>query len=204
RLIDVITAYVSGATAEGYAEDWDLEQLWEALKTLYPVKIDHKDLPDSEAIGEPGELTREELLDALVEDAERAYAVREAELEEIAGEGAMRQLEPNVLLNVIDRKWREHLYEMDYLKEGIGLRAMAQRDPLVEYQREGFDMFSAMMDAIKEESIGFLFNLEVQVEEQEGPAPAIAPLEAGAGAEATGATGEPQLDVSLLKAAQEA
>jgi preprotein translocase subunit SecA len=68
---------------------------------------------------------------------------------------------------VLDRKWREHLYEMDYLQEGIGLRAMGQRDPLVEYQREGFTMFSTMMDAIKEESVAFLFNLEVQV----GPAP---------------------------------
>src|SRR6201988_3669041 len=173
-LVDVITAYVNGATAEGYAEDWDLEQLWEALKTLYPVKIDHKDLLDSEAIGEPGELTREELLAALVGDAERAYAVREAELEEIAGEGAMRQLERNVLLNVIDRKWREHLYEMDYLKEGIGLRAMAQRDPLVEYQREGFDMFMGMLDGLKEESVGVLFNARVQA----APSPAVAPVAA--------------------------
>ncbi|MDT5200170.1 MAG: preprotein translocase subunit SecA, partial [Mycobacterium sp.] len=132
------------------------------LKTLYPVGIDHKNLIDSEAIGEPGELTREELLDELVEDADRAYAKREAELEELAGEGAMRQLERNVLLNVIDRKWREHLYEMDYLKEGIGLRAMAQRDPLVEYQREGFDMFSGMLEGLKEESVGFLFNVAVE------------------------------------------
>src|ERR1700744_6699759 len=173
-LVDVITAYVDGATGEGYAEDWDLEQLWEALKTLYPVNIDHKDLIDSEAIGEPGEPTREELLDALVEDAERAYAVREAELEEIAGEGAMRQLERNVLLNVIDRKWREHLYEMDYLKEGIGLRAMAQRDPLVEYQREGFDMFTGMLEGMKEESVGFLFN--VSVEAVPAPQVAVAPV----------------------------
>ena len=69
------------------------------------------------------------------------------------------------MLSVVDRKWRDHLYEMDYLKEGIGLRAMAQRDPLVEYQREGYNMFSQMMGAIKEESIGFLFNLDVQVEQ---------------------------------------
>ncbi len=161
-LVAVITAYVDGATATGYAEDWDLEKLWEALKTLYPVGIDHHTLIDSDAVGEPGELTREELLDALVEDADRAYAKREAELEELAGEGAMRQLERNVLLNVIDRKWREHLYEMDYLKEGIGLRAMAQRDPLVEYQREGFDMFAGMLDGLKEESVGFLFNVAVE------------------------------------------
>ena len=66
-----------------------------------------------------------------------------------------------MLLSVLDRKWREHLYEMDYLREGIGLRAYSQRDPLVEYQREGFDLFSAMMDSIKEESVGYLFNVEV-------------------------------------------
>ena len=135
--------------------------------------IDHKHADRfRRGIGEPGELTREELLDALVKDAERAYATREAELEGLAGEGAMRQLERNVLLNVIDRKWREHLYEMDYLKEGIGLRAMAQRDPLVEYQREGFDMFSGMLEGLKEESVGFLFNVAVEAV----PAPQVAPV----------------------------
>ncbi|MUL81010.1 MULTISPECIES: preprotein translocase subunit SecA [unclassified Mycolicibacterium] len=178
-LVDVITAYADGATAEGYAEDWDLAKLWDALKTLYPVGIDHHDLVDSDAVGEPGELTRDELLEALVADADRAYAEREKQLEELAGEGAMRQLERNVLLNVIDRKWREHLYEMDYLKEGIGLRAMAQRDPLVEYQREGYDMFVGMLDALKEESVGFLFN--VQVEAAPAPAQAVGPVAAPSG-----------------------
>src|SRR6185312_16227003 len=171
-LVDVITAYVDGATSAGYSEDWDLEKLWEALKTLYPVSIDHHDLIDSDAVGEPGELTRDELLDALVADAKKAYEVREKQLEEIAGDGAMRQLERNVLLNVVDRKWREHLYEMDYLKEGIGLRAMAQRDPLVEYQREGYDMFIGMLEGMKEESVGFLFNVSVEA----APAPAVAPV----------------------------
>jgi len=159
---DVVTAYVDGATAEGYSEDWDLSALWDALKMLYPVGIDHHDLIDSNAVGEDGELTRDELREALLEDARRAYATREAELEAIGGEGAMRQLERSVLLTTIDRKWREHLYEMDYLKEGIGLRAMAQRDPLVEYQREGYDMFMGMLDGLKEESVGLLFNAQVQ------------------------------------------
>jgi len=77
----------------------------------------------------------------------------------------MRELERRVVLSVLDRKWREHLYEMDYLKEGIGLRAMAQRDPLVEYKREGFEMFSALLEALKEESVGFLFSVQVQVAE---------------------------------------
>ena len=80
----------------------------------------------------------------------------------------MRELERRVVLSVIDRRWRDHLYEMDYLKDGIGLRAMAQRDPLVEYQREGFAMFQQMMGSIREESVGFLFNLEVEVAPQAG------------------------------------
>ena len=176
-LVDVVKAYVDGATADGYSEDWDLETLWTALKQLYPVEIDHNDLIDSDAVGEPGELTREELLDALIADAERAYAGREGQLEEIAGEGAMRQLERNVLLNVIDRKWREHLYEMDYLKEGIGLRSFAQRDPVVEYQREGYDMFVGMLEGVKEESVGFLFNVAVEA----APAPTVAPVAAPTG-----------------------
>ena len=179
-LVDVVTAYVNGATAEGYSEDWDLETLWTALRTLYPISIDHHDLIDSDAIGEPGELTREELLDALIEDAERAYEEREKQLEEIAGEDAMRQLERNVLLNVVDRKWREHLYEMDYLKEGINLRAVAQKDPVVEYQREGYDMFRGMLDAMKEEAVGFLFNVTVEAVPA-APAAQVAPVAAPTG-----------------------
>ncbi len=114
-----------------------------------------------QAGGEKSDLTREFLVEELVADAQAAYDAREEDL----GAEVLRELERRVLLSVLDRKWREHLYEMDYLQEGIGLRAMAQRDPLVEYQREGFDMFSAMMEAIKEESVGFLFNLEVEVDE---------------------------------------
>src|ERR687893_289136 len=157
-LTDVITAYVNGATENGYAEDWDLDGLWKALKTLYPVGIAHDDIAD-----EAGDLTREVLLAAVLADAREAYARREAEVTEKVGTNAMRQLERRVVLSVLDRKWREHLYEMDYLKEGIGLRAMAQRDPLVEYKREGYLLFQAMTEAIKEESVGYLFNVEVTV-----------------------------------------
>ncbi|WP_206511267.1 preprotein translocase subunit SecA [Rhodococcus sp. BGS-1C] len=167
-ITDVITAYVNGATAEGYVEDWDLEQLWTALGTLYPVGLDHKELSHEDDLGEKSDLSRDELLEALLADARAAYARREREVEEIAGPDGMRQLERRVLLSVLDRKWREHLYEMDYLKEGIGLRAMAQRDPLVEYQREGYDMFQGMLEGLKEESVGFLFNLQVEAT----PAPA--------------------------------
>ena len=108
-------------------------------------------------------IDRDELIEQLKADAQAAYDRREAEV----GEEVMRELERRVVLSVLDRKWREHLYEMDYLREGIYLRAYSQRDPLVEYQREGFEMFAAMMDGIKEESVGFLFNLEVQVEEDD-------------------------------------
>ena len=161
-MTDVITAYVNGATENGYVEDWDLEQLWSALKTLYPLGIKYEDLTD-----DTGELTREVLLTAVLGDARAAYTSREAELDQLAGPGAMRELERRVVLSVLDRKWREHLYEMDYLKEGIGLRAMAQRDPLVEYKREGFEMFSALLEALKEESVALLFSLQVQVAEPE-------------------------------------
>jgi preprotein translocase subunit SecA len=159
-ITDVTNSYVEGATSSGYPEEWDLDQLWVALKTLYPISLTIDEAIKT-AGGQRNDLTREFLIEEVVADAQAAYDQREAEL----GVEVMRELERRVLLSVLDRKWREHLYEMDYLQEGIGLRAMAQRDPLVEYQREGFDMFSAMMDAIKEESVGFLFNLEVQVDD---------------------------------------
>src|SRR5215475_12773793 len=172
-LDDVITAYVKGATGEGYAEDWDLEQLWSSLKQLYPVGVTIEDV-EEEAGGSRDMIDSEFLEARLLDDARAAYEAREEELTP----DAMREFERLVLLQVIDRKWREHLYEMDYLQEGIGLRAHAQRDPLVEYQREGFDMFSQMLDGIKEEVVGFLFNLEVQVEEAPPPAPVVDPTAA--------------------------
>jgi preprotein translocase subunit SecA len=172
-ITDVVTSYVEGATAEGYPEDWDLDQLWTALRSLYPISVTEADVV-AEAGGDRSGLSAEQLTQLLVDDAQAAYEAREEEL----GSEVMRELERRVVLQVLDRKWREHLYEMDYLQEGIGLRAMAQRDPLVEYQREGFDMFAAMLDAIKEESVGFLFNIEVEV--QQPPAPEAAAIEAGA------------------------
>jgi preprotein translocase subunit SecA len=155
---DTLTAYVSMATSEGYSEDWDLDTLWNALKTIYPISFTIDEL--IARVGSRNGLDEEFLTATVIEDCRAAYAKREESL----GSEVMRELERKVLLSVLDRKWREHLYEMDYLQEGIGLRAMAQRDPLVEYQREGFDLFSAMMDAIKEEIAGFLFNIEVTVE----------------------------------------
>jgi preprotein translocase subunit SecA len=158
---DIVEAYVAGATSEGYAEDWDLDQMFTAFRQLYPMSFTLAEL--EEELGSREAMDAEFLTERIKTDALGAYDKREAEL----GEDATRELERQVLLSVLDRKWREHLYEMDYLQEGIGLRAYAQRDPLVEYQREGFDLFGSMMEGIKEESVGFLFNLEVQVADSE-------------------------------------
>ena len=158
---DTIDAYVQAATAEGYPEDWDYDTLWTALKTLYPISLTLEDVV-KEAGGSKEDISADFLAEILHSDIDKAYKAREASLTPTV----MRELERRVILTVLDRKWREHLYEMDYLQEGIGLRAMAQKDPLVEYQREGYDLFMAMMDAIKEESVGFLFNVEVKVSTQ--------------------------------------
>ena len=157
---DTIEAYVHAETVEGFAEEWDMDRLWGAFRQLYPVQVTVEQL--EEEVGGRDALTPEYIVDAIKKDIYEQYEKREQEL----GSEVMRELERRVVLSVLDRKWREHLYEMDYLQEGIGLRAMAQRDPVVEFQREGFDMFTAMMDGIKEESVGYLFNLEVQVERQ--------------------------------------
>ncbi|WP_310528780.1 SEC-C metal-binding domain-containing protein, partial [Nocardioides sp.] len=157
---DTITGYVTGYT-EGYAEDWDLDGLFTALHQIYPSELTADSVV--KAAGGRAAMSREALIEDLKKDIQTAYDRREAEM----GEEVMRELERRVILSVLDRKWREHLYEMDYLREGIYLRAYSQRDPLVEYQREGFDMFAAMMDGIKEESVGFLFNLQVEVDTDE-------------------------------------
>jgi preprotein translocase subunit SecA len=181
---DVINSYVTEATTEGYAEEWDLDQLWTALKALYPVSVTVDQLVEASG-GERGALTAEYLVEELTADAHAAYAQREESLGETPdGEKVMRQVERQVVLAVLDRKWREHLYEMDYLQEGIQLRSYGQRDPLVEYQREGFTMFQVMMDAIKEESVQLLFYVDVQVNRPEPAAAEGAPAE---GAPADGA-----------------
>ncbi|WP_182898761.1 preprotein translocase subunit SecA [Microbispora sp. H10830] len=156
---DVIDDYVKGATAEGFAEEWDLEKLWKAFGQLYPISFTVDELIE-QAGGDREELTADLIAEKVKEDALAAYDRREEQL----GSEATRELERRVILSVLDRKWREHLYEMDYLQEGIGMRAYAQKDPLIEYQREGYEMFSAMLDGIKEESVGYLFNLEVEVQ----------------------------------------
>jgi preprotein translocase subunit SecA len=162
-LADTVAGYVDSECESPYQEEWDLDRLWSALKSIYPVGV------DLEEIKQRAGLETDDLVDILCADAEQAYRAREDQL----GAPVMRELERKIVLSVLDRRWREHLYEMEYLQEGIGLRAMAQRDPLIEYQREGYDLFAAMMDAMKEEAVGFIFNIDVQVETQTAAAPEI-------------------------------
>ena len=159
---ETVSAYVRAATAEGFSEDWNLADLWTALKLVYPISFSIDQLLNE--IGGAAALDADFLEARVLEDAAAAYEAREANL----GAEVLRELERKVLLSVLDRRWREHLYEMDYLQEGIGLRAMAQRDPLVEYQREGYELFAAMMDAVKEELASLVFNVEVTVESSDG------------------------------------
>jgi preprotein translocase subunit SecA len=157
-LADTLVAYVNAETTQGFGEDWDLDRLWQALKLVYPISFTPDELIAK--VGSRAAIDSEYLSAEILEDATVAYEKRQSDL----GVEVMRELERKVLLSVLDRKWREHLYEMDYLQEGIGLRAMAQRDPLVEYQREGYELFSAMMDGIKEELASLVFNVQVSVE----------------------------------------
>jgi preprotein translocase subunit SecA len=159
---DAIKAIVDQHIVE-QSGSWDLQALWTELANLYPIGLTIDEV--LEEAGNRAKLSKAWLADEIASDAQVAYQARVSQI----GEEAMRELERRVVLSVVDRKWRDHLYEMDYLKEGIGLRAMAQRDPLVEYQREGYTMFQQMMGAIKEEVTGYLFNIEVQVQPVEEP-----------------------------------
>ncbi|MFF1878036.1 preprotein translocase subunit SecA [Leifsonia sp. NPDC058230] len=161
-LTAVIDDILDAHTGDGNGDDWDFDALWGELKTLYPVGVTIDEVI-TEA-GNKGKINRDFMRREILSDARIAYQHREESL----GAPAMRELERRVVLSVIDRRWRDHLYEMDYLKDGIGLRAMAQRDPLVEYQREGYAMFQQMMGSIREETVGFLFNLEVEVNQAPG------------------------------------
>ena len=155
---ETITSYIRGAQkGSDKPEDWDADELWKALASVYPVSLDQDETMDS-LEGLKGDKAVKALADKLVEDADSIYQKREDEL----GEKGSRQLERQVVLSVLDSKWREHLYEMDYLKDGIGLRGMGQRDPLVEYQREGYQMYNSMIDAIKEQTVQLLFNVDLK------------------------------------------
>ena len=157
QLADVVER-IAGEYLEGdFPENWDLPGLYTQLEQMYPVGIDFDEL-------DANNLDRQRLIDELREDIVDAYADREEEL----GEELMRALERFMLLQIIDERWREHLHDMDYLREGIHLRGFAQIDPLVAYKNEGFEMFTGLMNAIWEEFGRYIFVVEVEVDGQNG------------------------------------
>ena len=165
---EVLTSIIDARVSEGHAEDWDFEDLWSALKQVYPISITADDL--AEDAGDRTKITRDQIVKEVLADAHVVYDERE----ESVGEESMREIERRVMLSVIGQRWPEHLYEMEYLKEGIGLRAMAQRDPLVEYQREGYDMYQSMLDAVREETVTYLHNLDLSKQRTQASAVRLA------------------------------
>jgi preprotein translocase subunit SecA len=151
----VASAVAENASAEIHAEEWDWDTLFARIREIFPTTLTRSSFDDES-------VSFEDVVDAFTGDAQTVYERREQEL----GTEQLRQIERLVLLNVIDNRWREHLYEMDYLQEGIGLRAMGQKDPLVEYQREGFDMFSTMQDTVKEDFARYIFHVELVRQDQ--------------------------------------
>jgi preprotein translocase subunit SecA len=160
---NVVDAYAPQGV---YGEEWDLDELWTTLERIYPLQLGRAEIEDRVE-----NLDNATLKELLLEDAVSRYEEREESL----GSSVLRQVERRVILSVVDRVWREHLYEMDHLRDGIGLRAVGQRDPLVEYQREAYDAFAGMMARIKEEATGYFFNLPVQVGEEGGDGQAAQP-----------------------------
>jgi len=162
----MVVAVVAGVvgkfvTKDIYPEEWDLDGLVTQLSAIYPVSVSKADLS--------GETVAEEVQQLFVDDALRAYEAKEEEVgPDPSGQPILRDLERMVLLSIIDNKWREHLYEMDYLQEGIHLRSYGQRDPLVEYQRDAFDMFNEMKDSIQDEFVRYIYR--VQLIRQDEPA----------------------------------
>ena len=165
---EVLTTIIDARVSEGHAEDWDFDELWDALKQVYPISITVDDL--AEDAGDRTKITRDQIVKEVLADAHLIYDEREKSV----GEESMREIERRVMLSVIGERWPEHLYEMEYLKEGIGLRAMAQRDPLVEYQREGYDMYQSMLGAIREETVTYLFNLDLSKQRTQASAVRLA------------------------------
>ena len=142
-------------------EDWDTEELHRRLNVVYPIRVAAGDLvqPQDDI---------NTVVERVTEDAQAVYTGRGEEL----GPDLLRNLERTVVLSIVDTKWREQLAEMDYLRSGVGLRAMGQRDPLTEYQREAYDMFADMVDSIKSDSVRYLFHSQV-VEQQNKPDPVV-------------------------------
>jgi preprotein translocase subunit SecA len=169
EIAHVIERTVNEYTPGDYIEDWDVEGLMTALDDIFPVSLDPQTI-------EERHMDRVELIDALSEEATTLYDRREAEL----GEELMRALERYLLLQIIDQRWREHLYDMDYLREGIHLRGFAQIDPLVAYKNEAFELFSDLMATIWSDFARMIYHVEVEIEGADGgaapmPAPSYSP-----------------------------
>jgi preprotein translocase subunit SecA len=157
---EVVEDIVDEVTASG--DNWDVSDAITAMSEIYPTTISEDSFDD------PRDVTENDLVETFSQEAAEAYAHREEQLTpEI-----MRALERRVVLSIIDNKWREHLAEMDYLRSGIGLRAMGQRDPLVEYQREGYTYFQDLVHTTKADSIRYMFHAEV-VQQRAAPKPAL-------------------------------
>ena len=140
--------------ADEFPEDWDLDELHLQMTTIYPTRITREQLDDC--------THRDMLVELFTDDAVELYETKEATI----GADNLREIERRVMLSMIDQHWREHLYEMDYLREGINLRAMGQKDPLAEWQREGFDMFEAMMGQIQDQFVAYVSHLQVAAVEE--------------------------------------
>jgi preprotein translocase subunit SecA len=161
-LADAIESVISTYCVSDYAEEWDVSGLVADIATYWPTGLTVEQLKNECS-------TTDELYELLMGEAQAYYEQREQEV----GEEVMREVERQIMLQIIDQKWREHLYEMDYLQEGIHLRAMGQKDPLVEWQREGFDMFGQMMHGIAQEFVKYVMHAQVTVAQQPSDAPAV-------------------------------
>ena len=160
-----VSSVIDTTCVSDIPEEWDLESLVASVRELYPSELDVDDLADMDEVAE--------LKDAIGTEALRHYEAREQELEP----AKMRELERQVMLRVIDTRWREHLYEMDYLRDGIHLRAMGQKDPLVEWQREGYAMFTGMVDAVAEDFVKYIMHFQAIREPEQAPEPPVRDLQ---------------------------
>ena len=207
---DTVLSYIKGANnGSDKPADWDWDGLFKAISSVYPIAVEQEAAKDAVAKLK-GDKAVEALKELIVSDAKDQYS----DFEDKLGSEGLRQLERRVVLAVLDRKWREHLYEMDYLKDGIGLRGMGQRDPLVEYQREGYQMYNSMIEAIKEETIQLLFHVDIErvamTEDEEtesdedeavNAAEAVMGLDGEAAATGESAPAEPETDDEAEKTA---
>ncbi len=153
RLAEAVDSTISIHCVSNVKEDWDLDGLITEMQVMWDNELTVESIDDC--------ANTDEIYDRLMADGTAAYESREADV----GPEAMREIERQVMLRVLDTKWREHLYDMDYLKEGIHLRAMGQKDPLTEWQREGFEMFSGMLEQAAREFVAYIMHIEVQPEE---------------------------------------